>query len=190
MKVIIIGGGIGGLCTALAMRTQGIDAVIYERAPEPGDVGAGLMLWPNAMKVLSALGAGAAVIAAGARLIHSRLCTANGKTLHEGRLDELETRVGTPVVAIHRAALHRILAEDWKPACSGLRCPVSMSYSTPIRSPFSLQTAHPTAQISLLAQMGFARLCAGRCFPTFNCVIRDIPPGAASWRPPMKLRWV
>ena len=82
MKVIIIGGGIGGLCTALAMRTQGIDAVIYERAPEPGDVGAGLMLWPNAMKVLSALGAGAAVIAAGARLIHSRLCTANGKTLY------------------------------------------------------------------------------------------------------------
>lgn len=111
MKVIIIGGGIGGLCTALAMRTQGIDPVIYERAAEPGDVGAGLMLWPNAMKVLSALGADAAVIAAGARLIHSRLCTANGKTLHEARLDELETRVGAPVVAIHRAALHRILAE-------------------------------------------------------------------------------
>lgn len=114
-NIIIVGGGIGGLCAALALQQRTIDAVVYERAAEPRDAGAGLVLWSNAMKVLHALGVGEAVTAAGARLTRSQIRTAEGRALYETNLDELATRCGAPVIAIHRAALYRILADALKP---------------------------------------------------------------------------
>lgn len=58
MKVGIIGGGIGGAALALALKQQGIDAHIFERAPAFGEIGAGVQMTPNAVKVLEALGLG------------------------------------------------------------------------------------------------------------------------------------
>ncbi len=54
--IAIIGGGIGGVATAVALEQAGIHATVYERAPELREVGAGLMLWPNATRVLRELG--------------------------------------------------------------------------------------------------------------------------------------
>jgi 2-polyprenyl-6-methoxyphenol hydroxylase-like FAD-dependent oxidoreductase len=48
----IVGGGIGGVAAAAALRQVGIDAVVYERSSQLGEVGAGMMLWPNATRVL------------------------------------------------------------------------------------------------------------------------------------------
>ena len=45
MKVIIVGGGIGGLCAAIALQQQGHEVLVYERAETIGEVGAGLTLW-------------------------------------------------------------------------------------------------------------------------------------------------
>jgi heterodisulfide reductase subunit A-like polyferredoxin len=47
-KVVIIGAGIAGLTAALAMASKGLDAEIYEQAPELKEVGAGVGLWGNA----------------------------------------------------------------------------------------------------------------------------------------------
>src|SRR5450755_3770063 len=55
-KIGIIGGGIGGIATALALRQAGVDAVVYEKASRLQEVGAGMMLWPNATRVLRELG--------------------------------------------------------------------------------------------------------------------------------------
>jgi salicylate hydroxylase len=55
-KVVIVGAGIGGLTAAAALRKFGFEPEIYERAPQLGEVGAGLQLGPNAVKVLGALG--------------------------------------------------------------------------------------------------------------------------------------
>ena len=52
----MIGAGIGGLAAACALRQRGFEVEVYERAPELGEVGAGLQLGPNAVKVLRALG--------------------------------------------------------------------------------------------------------------------------------------
>src|ERR1700733_11513880 len=52
----IIGGGIGGVAAAVALHRAGIDATVYERANELREVGAGMMLWPNATRVLRELG--------------------------------------------------------------------------------------------------------------------------------------
>jgi salicylate hydroxylase len=52
----IIGGGIGGMAAAAALHKLGIHATVYERAPRLEEVGAGMMLWPNATRVLKTLG--------------------------------------------------------------------------------------------------------------------------------------
>ena len=56
MRVIIVGGGIGGITAAIALKQQGIDVEVYERAAELKEVGAGVSLWPNALKALHQLG--------------------------------------------------------------------------------------------------------------------------------------
>lgn len=50
MKAMVIGGGIGGLTAAIALRRVGVEAEVFERAPELRELGAGLGLYPNAMK--------------------------------------------------------------------------------------------------------------------------------------------
>lgn len=54
--IAIIGGGIGGLTLALALKQFGFETEVYEQAPELLDVGAAIALWPNAMRVLEQLG--------------------------------------------------------------------------------------------------------------------------------------
>jgi 2-polyprenyl-6-methoxyphenol hydroxylase-like FAD-dependent oxidoreductase len=56
MKVIVIGGGIGGLTTAIALRRVGIEAHVYERAPQIHEVGTGIPLWANAIRDVLGLG--------------------------------------------------------------------------------------------------------------------------------------
>jgi 2-polyprenyl-6-methoxyphenol hydroxylase-like FAD-dependent oxidoreductase len=56
LNIGIIGGGIGGVAAAVALHRAGIVATVYERATEFREVGAGMMLWPNATRVLKELG--------------------------------------------------------------------------------------------------------------------------------------
>ena len=56
-RVAIIGGGIGGLTAAKALSRAGIEVAVYEAAAELKEIGAGVALHPNAMKVLRAIGA-------------------------------------------------------------------------------------------------------------------------------------
>jgi len=55
-RVEIIGGGIGGLLAARALSRRDVEVAIYESAPELREIGAGVALGPNAMKVLRSLG--------------------------------------------------------------------------------------------------------------------------------------
>jgi len=56
LRVSIVGGGIGGLSTAVALRRHGIEATVFEQARTLGEVGAGVVLMPNALKLLDRLG--------------------------------------------------------------------------------------------------------------------------------------
>ncbi|HWL48225.1 MAG TPA: FAD-dependent monooxygenase [Sphingomonadaceae bacterium] len=56
LRIGIIGGGIGGLTAALALLRQGFDVSVYEQAPELQEVGAGLQISPNGVRVLASLG--------------------------------------------------------------------------------------------------------------------------------------
>lgn len=57
-RVIVAGGGIGGLTAALALLRRGFDVQVYEQAPELKEVGAGVQISPNGTRILSALGVG------------------------------------------------------------------------------------------------------------------------------------
>ena len=54
--IAIVGGGLGGLTAAIALRQRGFDVIVYEQAAELGEIGAGIQLSPNAMRVLIGLG--------------------------------------------------------------------------------------------------------------------------------------
>lgn len=108
-RAIIVGGGIGGLCAAIALRQIGVEATVYEKAPALGNVGAGLVLWPNALRALRQLGAAEMVTKAGSTIEHGQIRTAAGKILARSEPGELQRLYGEPTVAIHRADLHRIL---------------------------------------------------------------------------------
>lgn len=122
-KVIIIGGGIGGLCAAIALQQQGNEVLVYERAEAIGEVGAGLTLWANALKVLRKLSIADRVIATGAKIERSKLLTFDGKVLSIAELEHLEGHFGEPVVGIHRAVLHEILLRSLKPNTLKLAMP-------------------------------------------------------------------
>lgn len=113
-KIVIIGGGIGGLCTAIALQQHGFEVKVYEKVKKLGEVGAGLILWSNAVKVLRTLGVADAVINAGSILKRSQIRSSGGATLVNARMDEMQAKFGEPVVAIHRADLHEILIHALK----------------------------------------------------------------------------
>jgi salicylate hydroxylase len=56
-RIAIVGGGIGGLATAALLRRAGLQAVVYEQATALTEVGAGLVIAPNAARLLRRLGA-------------------------------------------------------------------------------------------------------------------------------------
>ena len=56
LRVAVVGGGIGGLATAAFLHRAGIEATVYEQAPALTEVGAGLVVSPNAVRLLRGLG--------------------------------------------------------------------------------------------------------------------------------------
>src|SRR5215216_912252 len=108
-QAIIIGGGIGGLSKAIALRQIGIDVRVYERTDAFERVGAGLAVWANAIRALRKLGLADQVIKAGSIFRRAEIRDPSGRVLQSGDFGELERHLSEPSVAIHRAELHRIL---------------------------------------------------------------------------------
>lgn len=108
MRINVIGGGLGGLAAALALARRGASVTVLEQAPSIGEVGAGIQISPNGLRVLEALGLGEALDATSvqARVI----CLRNGETGREvAKLDLRLLPETQRYLFVHRADLIDLL---------------------------------------------------------------------------------
>ncbi|WP_043841824.1 FAD-dependent oxidoreductase [Amycolatopsis taiwanensis] len=107
--VLVIGGGIGGLSAALALTRKGLRVRVYEKAPEFGEVGAGLQLAPNCTRILREYGLLDEARALGVLPEHMIMKDAlDSAELTRLDLGDVERRYGDPYLVMHRSDLHRI----------------------------------------------------------------------------------
>lgn len=111
-SISIIGGGIGGLTLGNILKQNNLDFAIYESAPELKPVGSGIMMAINAMQIFDRLGLKEKIETAG-NIIHGISITDKKlKLISTTNVLELEKKYNSCNVAIHRAELQRILAEN------------------------------------------------------------------------------
>ena len=110
-KVLIAGGGIGGLAAALACAQRGVSVQLLERAARLSEVGAGIQIGPNVTRILQAWGLGAALaqVAAFPKQLQARDAR-TGQVLGSLRLGgRAQALYGAPYATIHRADLQSLL---------------------------------------------------------------------------------
>jgi 2-polyprenyl-6-methoxyphenol hydroxylase-like FAD-dependent oxidoreductase len=106
VRAVVVGGGIGGLATAIALRRAGHEVVVVERATALEEVGAGLSLAPNALAALDLLGLGDELRRRGGIARRILIRNRRGDLLSE--VDAQGRR--WEVVGVHRADLQEVLA--------------------------------------------------------------------------------
>ncbi|MEV0162426.1 FAD-dependent monooxygenase [Nonomuraea fuscirosea] len=112
ISVSVVGGGVGGLTTALSLLHRGIDAHVYEQAAALSEVGAGVQISPNASRVLHGLGLAEDLERTGVKpvALHQRRWD-DGRTLARSpQAGPLEAAFGFPHYLMHRADLLAALA--------------------------------------------------------------------------------
>jgi len=109
-RVVIAGGGIGGLASALGLAQAGIASVVLERAREMGEIGAGIQLGPNAFHAFDTLGVGDQARAMAVYIDNLRLMDAlTAQEITRIPLGEgFRARFGNPYAVVHRGELHRV----------------------------------------------------------------------------------
>ncbi|NES64384.1 MAG: NAD(P)-binding protein [Okeania sp. SIO2D1] len=115
-KVTIIGAGPGGLATAIALRKQGIDAHVYEKARDFRPVGAGVGLQVNGLKCLDAIKPGMACTLkrSGCQVQRVTLKTSAGETIRTTETTMM-AKYGQPLLTIWWWRLQQILASELPP---------------------------------------------------------------------------
>ena len=114
MKAIIIGAGIGGLTTGIALQQVGVEVEIYERVPEMKAVGAGLTLWANAIYALDKIKVGNAIRDLAVLAQSGGIRSMTGDNVMVTDIATLENKVSKPTIVVHRADLQEVLEETFK----------------------------------------------------------------------------
>jgi 2-polyprenyl-6-methoxyphenol hydroxylase-like FAD-dependent oxidoreductase len=109
VRVLIAGGGIAGLLTAIALRRRAIDAAVFESSPPDAAQGSGLLLGANALELLTRLGLYDAVRARGREPTAMGVFSPSGTPVSVVDAGEWQARYGFRSVAVHREALHDVL---------------------------------------------------------------------------------
>ena len=113
LPVLVAGGGIGGLATALALVRQGFRVQVFEQASEIGEIGAGIQLGPNAFHAFDALGVGdksrARAVYTDYLVMHDAVDEYQVFKIATG--EAFRTRFSNPSAVIHRVDIHTSLLE-------------------------------------------------------------------------------
>jgi 2-polyprenyl-6-methoxyphenol hydroxylase-like FAD-dependent oxidoreductase len=120
--VLVVGGGIGGMATALALCQQGFAVEVFEQSAEIGEIGAGLQLGPNGFAALDALGVGERARRRAVFTDELVMMDAvdGGEVARIPVGDAFRRRFDNPYAVIHRADIHQSIYEEVRLA-AGIR---------------------------------------------------------------------
>jgi salicylate hydroxylase len=121
LRAVVVGGGIGGTAAAVALARAGVDVRVYEQARQLTEVGAGVSLAPNGLRMLERLGVGDEVERLGARHASTQLMLCNGQP---ARHEPHQFAQAGRNIGIHRADLLALLVAQLPPGTvrTGHRC--------------------------------------------------------------------
>lgn len=110
LPILIAGGGIGGLATAMGLARKGRRSLVLEKAPKLGEIGAGIQLGPNAFHAFDYLGVGDAARSMAVYIDRLVLMDAvSGREVTHVPLGEaFRARFGNPYAVVHRGDLHGV----------------------------------------------------------------------------------
>lgn len=125
-RVVVVGAGIGGLTAAVALHRSGHEVQVLERARQLGEVGAGLQLGPNAVRILEAMGLGPQLYRLTAEPTErvSLQWDTGALRVREPYMGAMRQRFGAPYLMAHRADLHHLLMRQLPEGCirTGAEC--------------------------------------------------------------------
>jgi 2-polyprenyl-6-methoxyphenol hydroxylase-like FAD-dependent oxidoreductase len=104
----VAGAGIGGLAAGIALRRVGFEVTVLERSSAPREVGSGIVIQPNGVRALEALGVPAPAMSG---LQGISLRTSSGRHLSETAIGSYRERYGSEVMVVARSDLHSLLIE-------------------------------------------------------------------------------
>lgn len=113
LKVVVIGAGIGGLTTGIALRQAGFKVEVYDRVRELRPAGAGISLWSNGVKVLNRLGLGEKMAQIGGQMDKMQYLTKTGELLNDIDLQPLVEEVGQRPYPVARTDLQQMLLDAY-----------------------------------------------------------------------------
>ena len=116
LKAIVIGAGIGGLTTGIALRQAGYEVEIYDRVRVLRPIGSGISLWSNGVKVLNRLGLSQKLAAIGGEMHYMEYRHLSGNVLNHISLQPLVEEVGQPPYPVARRDLQNVLLEAFQSA--------------------------------------------------------------------------
>lgn len=148
-NAIVIGGGIGGLSAACGLRKAGWAVTVVERAAELTPIGAGITLWPNALRALEVLGLGDRLRPLLTARASGALHDVRGRELTRFDPDAFERRFGKPLIGIHRAQLTDLLRNALPREC--LRADTEVTSITPEGEVMFADGGHERADLVVAA---------------------------------------
>lgn len=159
LDVVIVGGGIGGLTSAIALQRAGHRVRIFDQVRELRPVGAGISLWSNGVKVLNELGLGARVAAMGGDMRRMAYADVAGDRLCDFSLAPLVEEVGQAPYPVPRSDLQAMLLDAAGPEHLqlGARCVGVREHDTGVEARFEDGSA-VTADLVIAADGTHSRL--------------------------------
>jgi 2-polyprenyl-6-methoxyphenol hydroxylase-like FAD-dependent oxidoreductase len=108
-KVLMIGGGVGGLTATFALRQAGFDVQVFESVPTIKVVGAGLAIWSNALRALRQIGLADAIQAVGKPAAYRVIRATSGEILAKVQVNQISNEENASLIHLHRGDLQTVL---------------------------------------------------------------------------------
>ncbi|MFE9257696.1 FAD-dependent monooxygenase [Streptomyces sp. NPDC006879] len=178
---VVAGAGIGGLTAAVALHRQGWRVTVCERAPRLSAHGAGIILAPNALRALDAIGLGAADWAGDASPAALGLRRPSGTWLSRADAAALTARYGRPPLAVYRPTLTAALARALPDGALRHNARVlSVTEPPAARQPTVVHTTAGDLKADVvLAADGIHSVLRRQCFPSHPGLRHS---GETAWR--------